>query len=245
MLRRPSAQVERLATLTVAGIFVVAGAAIVGLLTSGSGVRKPSDDAEPGGTAVALTTFAPSLDRTARPTTSVTPATEPPTADPGLPTATPPPATPNPTPQPPASVPPASPSVQPTPWLDITRVSGSFGETLQIGGVSVYLNTRAPTTDPLIRCDYEAYVSAGYTELVSYDMVVAWTVPINESFPTIVVGTTPPGFGGWFEGPVPFQNGIAYVASFCKVPADPNVATVMLGPFQNQVPLIEWHFTFH
>lgn len=243
MLRPPSGQVERLATLAVAGIFVAAGAAIVALLTSGSGAPRPSNEMKPSGTAVALATLGPSLDPTSDPTISVMPATQPPTADPAPPSTAPSPTAPSATPRAPA--PAASPSVQPTAWLDISRASGSFGETLQLEGVSVFLNTREPTTEPTIRCDYDLAVSTGYTELVSYDMVVVWTVQIADTWPTIFVGTTPPGLGGWFEGPTSFQSGVAYVTSHCKMPSDPNVATVTISPFQNHVPLFSWEFSFH
>lgn len=249
MLRRPIGQVERLATFTVAGIFVAAGATIVALLTSGSGASGPPSQTKPSGTAVAVATFEPSLDPTTYPTSPVIPATEPPTANPALPSTAPasPSTAPSPAAPSPSSAPApaASPSVQPTPWLDISRASGSFGETLQLEGVSVFLNNRAPTTEHTIRCDYELALSTGYTELVSYDMIVVWTVEIDTSWPTIFVGTTPPGLGGWFEGPTSFQSGVAYVTSHCKMPSDPNVATVTIGPFQNRVPAFYWEFSFH
>ena len=113
------------------------------------------------------------------------------------------------------------PAPEPTPWLG--KVSGSFGSTLTVGGVTAYLEPRAPSSDP--RCVSGDPSMRDYTEIVSYDLRMTWPASAEVIQPFLAVGASPYFNANWFD-PSGFESGVTYVVSTCVRLGDSDEALI-------------------
>ncbi len=159
----------------------------------------------------------PTPDPTAKPTPDATPA---PTKRPATPT-------PRPT---------HDPAPEPTPWVG--KVSGSFGSTLTVGGVSARLTERTPSSE--VTCGNGSM--ADYTEAVSFDLRMTWSDSTDVIEPFLGVGGAPYYYVNWFD-PAGWHSGVTYVVSSCVRPGD--TAKALIETASNGGPPRTYRFSFH
>lgn len=196
----------------------------------------PTPRLEPSSSAVASPL--PGASVAVTPTATSEPALAP-TPDP---TATPAPATPKPTPRPtpkPTPKPTHDPAPEPTPA--VFRDSGRFGETLSAGGVSAYLQQRAPNPDPSINCVSGDPDWQGYTEKTSFDLRMTWSNPSEAMEPFVAAGSSPYFSVIWFD-PGQFKSGATHLVTVCTRPGDS--AKAMVTVESNGGPPRSYRFIF-
>jgi len=231
---------------------VVAGVTVL-LAGRGSGTTPSTAGADTAGADTAIASVAATVTPSATATTGLTASPAGPTpsiAEPSAeastaaePSPTPAPTarpTPAPTKRPATPKPVVDPAPEPTPRIG--RVSGSFGQTLTVDGISVRLSPRPPSDDPLVRCGLtDDPEMQGFTEIVSFDLRVTWSKPSEANEPWIGIGTTPFNVL-WFDSQGPFTSGVEYVFSTCHRPADSDKARVVISP--DGEPVRQDEFTF-
>jgi hypothetical protein len=160
----------------------------------------------------------PAIEPTMEPTIEPTRA---PTPEPTLrPTPEP---TPAPTKRPVASTPKPTHDPAPEPTPTLFRASGSFGDTLSAGNVSVFLDRHATSADP--NCVSGEPSLQGHTEIVSFELKMTWSKPLDMLEPFVAVGAKPFFNAQWFD-PQTFHSGGTYVWSTCVRPGDTEPALV-------------------
>ena len=182
---------------------------------------------------------------TAPPEPTATPTVEP--SDAATPTAiepTPEPtpnATPKPTPKP-APKPTPRPTHDPAPegTPRVTTASGSFGQTLTVLGVTARVARTAAQAGAL-SCVTDDPERQGWTEVVSYELVMTWPDAGDAEEPWVAVGSKP-----WnvldFDGPSPFKSGSHYVVSTCHRPSDSDKVKVEISPPGSPLIYYRWYF---
>lgn len=257
MIVTPPPPFRRLLALLVQGVAVVLVVA-VGAVALSLGSRtavEPDATASPVATATDITAAEPSATSSPRqstvpsspapvggePTSSVTVAPTPKlTLDPTVdstpkPTAKP---TPTPTPQP---TPKPEPDPEPEGTPIITTASGSFGQTLDVQGIRVLVDTTAPKEGALA-CVSDDPDRQGWTDLTSYTLTMTWPDASEAQEPWFAVGKQP-----WnviqFDGPSPFKSGADYIVTTCRKPGDSNKVMVEISPPGSPLIYLRWYFT--
>jgi hypothetical protein len=194
------------------------------------GASPTSGDPTPSAAAIpSLVAETQSPELTSAPTPLPEPTTDPTPA--ATPRATLKP-TPKPTPQPIHD-----PAPEPTPTV-FTK-SGSFGSTLAAGGVEVFLDRHAPSSDPT--CVSSDPALQGHTQVVSFELRITWSKPAEAMEPFIGVGAKPWFSVQWYD-PSGFRSGGTYVWSTCVRPGDTDPAVVSFE--SNGGPPRSYRFTY-
>ena len=195
------------------------------------GSAAPGDPATPSLAVASASAVAetPSPAITSDPTPILEPTTDP------APIATPR-ATPKPTPKP-TTKPTHDPAPEPTPA--VFKDSGRFGETLSAGGVSAYLEQRAPS--PSFTCVSGDPDWQGYTEEVGFTLRMTWSTPSESMEPFVAAGSAPYFYVvSWEWGP--FKVGADNVVTVCVRPGDATKALISVE--SNGGPPRSYRFTF-
>lgn len=199
----------------------LAAAILVGaaLLLATIGGRSGPDTAAAEPSLPAETAPAETVAPTAEPTSQPSPTPTPdPTAEPTVePTSDPTPRptakpTPKPTPEPVVGTEP-----EPTPRLYTAR--GSFGDTVSIKGVAVWLDPTTPDPGSPF-CNSDDPEAQDPRHLVSYHLRMTWSDASDADFPYFKVGRKSWTATNYENGPSRYASGVTYLVTTCNQDAD-------------------------